>query len=542
MKKRIMCAVIASAMIAAASMSAVVYADDTQAAASESTAKLTRGVWAAYTDKEGDGKYDDIADYYVFTSETEGHTSSPDLGIGLPFAVEQNGAEALFHFASADDNTKAEIKDVEDGSLDITFTYDSGDKKTYRLVFLPGEDPDTFSGDEVEYAADAAETKITKGVWAAYGGDTISDYYIFDSETQGHTAKPENGLGLPFSVEQVGDGSAVFHFASADNNTPAEIAYVDKGVFNVTLTGEDGESVTYRFELLPDEDPDTFMNDAAEALLAPGVYAAFISPEKNEVYDMLDTYFVFTSETEGYTNSPIMGIGLPFSVEQNGTNAVFHMASADDNTPAAILPIGDGSYLLTLNYSDGSSTIYRLVKTENADTKNFNGASSYYGVFETTDEGIQLYNANGEFKFLLGTPRADETGLEINYAMPLLEGFDIDFIFTTADKNFATYNVSYNGTIDNDTIFFDLEDLLKGAGIDGENVASFTVKNNGNGTIVQLGFLTERHNSAKINLVSDTADSDANEQNPATGANDIFAAGALAAVAGLTVLASRKRK
>ena len=551
MKKRVMCAVIASAMIAANAMSAVVYAEGETASASESSAKLTRGVYAAYTAKDDDGKYDDLADYYIFDDETAGHTSKPQLGIGVPFSAEQDGASAVFHFGGADDTTKAEIEDTDDGELLITFTYDSGDKMTYKLVFLAGADPDTFSGENDAYAdedtaeAEAEAAVITRGVWAAHGEDNeIVDYYIFDDETQGHTAKPDNGLGIPFSIEQNGDGTALFHFASAEFTVPATIGTAGDGLLDVTLIADSG-SVTYKFELLPDEDPDTFMSASGEALLTPGVYGAFTAPDGDGLYTKLDTFFVFTSESEGYTSSPIMGIGLPFSIEQNGQSAVFHFASADDNSPASVTPIENTEdWYLNIQYADGTSTkTYYLKKQTQFDAGSFNGASAAYGLFFSTDEGLQLYNANEEFSYLTSNPRADEVGLAIAYADTLTEGFDIDFVFTTADKDSVTYNLSYDGEIDNDTILVDLDELLAGAGVAAENIVSFTVCENKGNTVYNMGFVTELSSAAKITIESKAADVSAeNETNPATGVSGFAGAGFLAAAAGAAAVFSRKRR
>ena len=546
MKKRIMCAVIASAMIAAAAMTSAVYAEDAAAAVSESSAKLTRGVYAAYADKDGDGKYDDLHDYYVFASETEGHTTKPGTGMGVPFAAEQNGTSMTFHFGGADDNTKAEIKDADDGDLLITITYDEDNVQTYRLSLLTGADPDTFSGEDEETAKDDIEYVIGKGVWAAYGEDKVTDYYIFYDEKSGRTAKPDSGLGLPFSVEQVGDGTATFHFGSAENETPAEITFVEKDVYTVKLTGGDGESVTYTFRLEADKDPDTFMKDETEAYLKPGVYAAYASKDDPEVYDDLDAYYCFTSETGGSSTTPIMGTGLPFEVEQYGTSALFHFASADDNTSAVIAPLGDGTFLVNFTYDDGSSTVNRFVPISGADPETFNGAAYYYGTFETTDEGRQLYAANREFGYLTTNPRADEVVLTVNYAQPLLNGFDIDFTYTLADKGTGTYNISHDGEIDNDTILINLKELIAAAGIDAENIVSFTVNNKDNGTIAFLGFMTEPRDGVKITIADTSSDTAAaveqepvQEQNPKTG---VAGMGAFAAAAGLAALISKKRK
>ncbi len=557
MKKRIMFAVIASAMIAATAMTSVAYAEDTTLSASESTAKFTRGVWAAYEDKDGDGKYDDLCDYYIFDDDKNGHTSTPGTGIGIPFTVEQNGSAAVFHFASADDNTKAEIKDLEDGDLLITFTYDSGDTKTYRLTFLAGADPDTFSGENDQYAdekAESASASIKTGVWAAYEDksgdgkyDDLSDYYIFDDEKSGHTSAPKSGLGIPFSYEQTGS-EAVFHFASADDNTKAEIKNGEDGDLLITFTYDSGDTKTYRLTYLVDVDPKTFSgedaNFADEAFLTKGVWAAYLSSDGSDNYDLLDEFFVIDSETSGRTSTPVMGIGLQFTMEQSGENTVFHFANREDSSKAEIKYVSDNELLVTIYYDGANCKKYRFIKLEGYDTETFSGDSVYYGTFNKTEEGFQLYNANIEIRTLAGIPRADEVGIKINYAMPLTNGFEIDFAFATTDKQFKTYTVTYDSQIDNDTIFIKLGDILRGIGSDGKDIASFTVMNKRGGDIVNLGFVADKKDAATINVdpvpASDVAG--ATENNPGTGTAGLFAVGTLAAAAGLTAFFSRKRK
>ena len=127
--------------------------------------------------------------------------------------------------------------------------------------------------------------------------------------------------------------------------------------------------------------------------------------------------------------------------------------------------------------------------------------------------------------------------------MPLLEGFDLEFSFTTADKEFTAYEASYEGEINNDTIMIPVDDLLATAGVNIEEIVSFTLRDKNDRAIVTAGFVTENSNAAKINLISDSSvDSAKEETNPATGVSDIFTAGAIAAFAGTAALISKKRR
>ena len=436
MKKRVMCAVIASAMIAATAMTTAAYADDTTAAVSENEALLTRGVWAAYADKDGDGEYDDLNTYYIFEDEKTGHTSAPKEGIGLPFSVEQSGETALFRFASADDNTNAEITELGGNDFMVTFTYEDAAERTYKFVAIVGADPDTFSGENDAYA-DEAQALLTRGVWAAYN-------------------------------DKDGDGK----------------------------------------------------------------------------YDDLDDYYVFTDETEGHTSGPLMGMGIPFGVEQNGSEALFHFGGTDDNTPAGISVLDNGELLITFSYENGNTQTSRFVKLGAEDPDTFAGESALFGDFVSTDDGLQLYDASYIFDRIYSIP-ADycDTVLVINYAMPLLEGFDLEFSFTTSDKGAKTYKLSYDGMIDNDTVAVPVRDLLAAAGINGQNIVSFSLNDKNDRAIVTAGFAGEFGSAVNVILSgSGSVDSADDEQNPATGVSDLFAAGALAMISGAAAIITQKRK
>ena len=106
-------------------------------ASSDGSPLLSGAVYAAYT---GENLYD-ITSYYVFDSETEGHTETPDGLTGLPFTYELKSDDIIFHFGSADDTSEAKFGWENPSYPTLTFT---GDKETITLSCLGNEDPKTF--------------------------------------------------------------------------------------------------------------------------------------------------------------------------------------------------------------------------------------------------------------------------------------------------------------------------------------------------------------------------------------------------------------
>ena len=94
---------------------------------------FSKGVWAASID----GKIDT---YFVFYDEANGRTERADGTGGTPFTCEQSGWNAVFHFGSADDVTKATFSE---GEITGTFYY-SNETVVYSFEYLPDADPDTF--------------------------------------------------------------------------------------------------------------------------------------------------------------------------------------------------------------------------------------------------------------------------------------------------------------------------------------------------------------------------------------------------------------
>ena len=113
--------------------SAVVEADAAEEEDMTPAYLFSKGVWAASID----GKIDT---YFVFYDEANGRTERADGTGGTPFTCEQSGWEAVFHFGSADDVTKATFSE---GEITGTFYY-SNETVVYSFEYLPDADPDTF--------------------------------------------------------------------------------------------------------------------------------------------------------------------------------------------------------------------------------------------------------------------------------------------------------------------------------------------------------------------------------------------------------------
>ena len=102
---------------------------------------FTKGVYL-YTDE--DKKDTDVKYYYVFVSETEGHT---DDGIsGLPFRCEQKDGTVRFYMGGPDPESQEllTIESVDNGT--VKGQLDDG----RNLVFtpMPEFDPDTFDAED----------------------------------------------------------------------------------------------------------------------------------------------------------------------------------------------------------------------------------------------------------------------------------------------------------------------------------------------------------------------------------------------------------
>ncbi len=476
-------------------------------------APFEKGVYAAYAAGEDDS-YSTLSTYFIFDDEANGRTADPETGAGTSFTCEQNNESITFHMGSADDVTKAEIIDTV-GSKMFYMQVDYGEDAgivTYELYKLDDCDPGNF---------DAADfDPLANGVWAAYGKDDFGsydkagDYYIFDDDKSGHTSDRILGIGLPFTYEIKGM-DAVFHFADADDNTPAVLHPTSDGDYMIEFDYGDNKS-TFRLTKDRGSDPKTFEVEPV-ALIGTGVYAAYKESNSGELDELTD-FFVFGDDENGCTISDIdMGIGLPFTYEQNENGLLFHFGSADDNTFASVkFGSSDSEYIVTVSYDEGEVT-YLFVPVEGADPETF------------TFSEVTFAN--------IGYDVSDESGSKL-------------CVWNFTDEKNGVITDAATGQDTPFTYEIGRDFILMHCGTPTDN-SYYSLKADGKGGYIACSSTGDEYILTDVSVTSDVADSndvsgviDANTgDNPATGTGDIAAMAGLSAASLLAAaLVSKKRR
>ena len=216
----------------------------------------------------------------------------------------------------------------EDGTYEITETTDvkiteEGDDGVL-MVFGNGEEHHlTTLTDPVSFEGTAI---FNKGVWAASKDGKVDTYFVFYDEMNGTTLKADGMGGTPFTCEQNGL-NVLFHFGSADDNTPAVFKAGDaEGTFDYG----DGNVITYTFNALTKADPDKFGNEENIPYLNEAVWAVYPEDESGN-YPKLTEYYVFSGdEGNGKTIDAATKASTSFSFEQIDQFILDDSASALD--------------------------------------------------------------------------------------------------------------------------------------------------------------------------------------------------------------------
>ena len=398
-----------------------------------------------------------------------------------------------------------------------------------------------------ENAGTSAETSenasvFKKGVWkfTSDKGDVI--YYIFNDEKSGHT-ETEDGLGgVAFACEQDG-WNITFHFGGVDDTTKA---VVSEGDASITLTYEDGKTLTYSVEYVDGADPDTFSVDEdmnPTTVFRKGVW--LLTAE-----DSIDTYYIFTDEKSGYTARADGTGGVPFACEQDGWNITFHFGGVDDTTKA-VVSSGDAS--ITFTYEDGETKTYSVKYIDGADPDTFDVDSLGLVPEDLYDlDGMGTLFTPGVWKFTV-YPVED-------YIVTEPEGY------VQIDADGTGYMMNAHGL--DTAISFDYSDLenikiiFEDTGMEGivqlnhfeEGVVETYLSADGNTMLYTFNYVPDDEADEFIEnfkasldenaFVEDGAVDAADDEktNPATGVNDLVLPLSGALLFGAAALISRKRK
>ena len=193
---------------------------------------------------------------------------------------------------------------------------------------------------------DCSVVSFKTGTWYGYR------IYHFKSNTSGATLDFDLGIGVAFEYEQTGDGEYVFHMAAADDNTPASVVFSDDGT-EAVITWDDGRVETLKYVSEEFLEPES---DSEEAkYFTPGTWDG-------------DCRYFFYAEIDGSHSGATcdfdLGIGVAFEYEQTGNGEyLFHMAAADENTPASIVFSDDGTEAV-ITWDDGRAETLKYVSEE----------------------------------------------------------------------------------------------------------------------------------------------------------------------------------
>lgn len=549
MKKRIISVLIVSAMTAASAMSVTAFAESTNTSVSMDNPfsgcfeKQSNSEWKI-TDRGMKLINDDISEgggvfnlHFMLKKHAEG-----SIIWNFSFTAEEKTYEAdyimMIPMYSAEEGTNLylPVKDVI-GLLNDTYP---DEKIPYdKIEFGTVKDSAKIITD-IEITAKSVFPSLTDHVWATYEKDENgkytkpSNYFIFDDNKNGHTFDSEFVTGQGFTYEQ-DDNKLVFHFGSmTDEEVPAELKFNKSGDIIATITYPE-TTKTVKFELIPSAETESF---GVVPVFAESVWTAY-GEDENGDYTELWNYFVFNDEGSGRTVDPKTGTGEPFAYEQNGEEVMFHFGSIDDDTPAVFESKGLDIYA-TIDYSEFTKKVRFAHEYTEADPDTFGTDINTTSDFINTDTGWELQDAASKIPDANGTAGGN-VGIAIKFDTPLDNGFDLTFKLVTDDDSQKNVAVVYSGSINDDTLFVKIRDLLAQAGVGADNVATLTVVNNGGNAInsIDLGTGDAAYTDIIFEATNAAVDS-ANDSNPNTGVGIEFAA--LGAVIAGTAAAISYRK
>lgn len=171
---------------------------------------------------------------------------------------------------------------------------------------------------------------FTKGVYKSYAdGATEPDpyFYIFDSESAGHTDDGNTGTGLPFDAEQK-DGSIAFTFGGeGELESVFTVTEADNGLIKGYF--DDEKEPVMIFELLEGEDPASFNAQN------------YVNGPENSVYHDPNGWSVKYNANVFDVNQENGNVFFVYTGESAGTNMITVTYTVDNKGEAAIKELGE---------------------------------------------------------------------------------------------------------------------------------------------------------------------------------------------------------
>lgn len=184
---------------------------------------------------------------------------------------------------------------------------------------------------------------FAKGVYANYSEELDNPdktyFYVFSDDTYGYTEDGANGgIGLPFSLKQT-DGSVKFWFGGADETEEIlTITAVEDGFIHAYFEGAEDRPLI--FELIKDEDPDTFSGEN------------YVKGPENSVYHDANGWSIRYDATLFEITPQGPQTFIVYTGESAGTNMITVTYTVDNKAEAAIKELGK-SWGDKTTYSEG---------------------------------------------------------------------------------------------------------------------------------------------------------------------------------------------
>lgn len=268
-KKKMITAILASALIASAALPTVAYADNeitkllTDSPVSYGILVGDTGEWEITSegiDAFAGKTFDYISDIVLHIGLKEDYNDS--MVIGFRFLAGEKTYEINYILMKAEQHMDIPIMEITNALKDQYPDEEIPFDKIESGVISDG------AGliDELYITGTFDTPSLAGSVWEVHtdregNGEytTHEAFWVFNSDGKsGRMFDAKMNMGIAFDYEQVGK-DLVLHLGSADDNTPAKFEITEDGVFMTVNYGDEGQfPETMKMYICPGEDPDTF--------------------------------------------------------------------------------------------------------------------------------------------------------------------------------------------------------------------------------------------------------------------------------------------